>query len=155
MSKILIDEAVVRQALEALKKYHYYTLDAGLPNQSMLNEGFTAFTDLRQALDQPAQERPQNCGTGYCSCIECLYEQPAPAQEPDPDALTAAYMSGLYEGKNRKPWVGLTHGEIDDALDAAKVSELPVGWKSVKWEIARAIDAALLAKNGITKGGAA
>jgi hypothetical protein len=26
--------------------------------------------------------RPPNCGTGYCSCIECLFEQPAPAQEP-------------------------------------------------------------------------
>ena len=21
---------------------------------------------------QPKQERPQNCGTGYCSCIECV-----------------------------------------------------------------------------------
>ena len=26
------------------------------------------------------QKRPQNCGTGYCSCIECLFEQPE--QEP-------------------------------------------------------------------------
>ena len=25
------------------------------------------------------QKRPQNCGTGYCSCIECVME---PAQEP-------------------------------------------------------------------------
>ena len=24
-----------------------------------------------------AEQRPQNCGTGYCSCIECPYEQPA------------------------------------------------------------------------------
>jgi hypothetical protein len=30
-------------------------------------------------------KRPQNCGTGYCSCIECVMEpatQPAPVQEP-------------------------------------------------------------------------
>ena len=28
------------------------------------------------AAAQPAkQERPQNCGTGYCSCIECVMEQ--------------------------------------------------------------------------------
>jgi hypothetical protein len=27
----------------------------------------------------PVQERPQNCGTGYCSCIECVME-PAPVQ---------------------------------------------------------------------------
>jgi hypothetical protein len=25
--------------------------------------------------------RPQNCGTGYCSCVECVVE-PAPVQEP-------------------------------------------------------------------------
>ena len=24
---------------------------------------------------EPAQQRPQNCGTGYCRCIECPYEQ--------------------------------------------------------------------------------
>jgi hypothetical protein len=27
------------------------------------------------------QKRPQNCGTGYCSCVECVVE-PAPVQEP-------------------------------------------------------------------------
>ena len=38
---------------------------------------------IREALvEQPAQQRPQNCGTGYCSCIECPYEQPAQQQEP-------------------------------------------------------------------------
>jgi hypothetical protein len=36
---------------------------------------------------------------------------PAPAQEPDPDELTIAYMSGVHEGKKRKPWVGLTNEE--------------------------------------------
>jgi len=24
---------------------------------------------------QPAQKKPQNCGTGYCSCIECVMEK--------------------------------------------------------------------------------
>ena len=31
------------------------------------------------------QKRPPNCGTGYCSCVECVMEpaaQPAPVQEP-------------------------------------------------------------------------
>ena len=37
-----------------------------------------AITAICEALaEQPAQQRPQNCGTGYCSCIECPYEQPA------------------------------------------------------------------------------
>ena len=35
---------------------------------------------------RPVQKRPQNCGTGYCSCIECVME-PAPVQKPDADAL--------------------------------------------------------------------
>jgi hypothetical protein len=40
---------------------------------------------------QPEQKRPQNCGTGYCSCIECVMEPP------------------------QRTWVGLTDEETDDA----------------------------------------
>ena len=39
----------------------------------------TAYDMMREALAQPEQKRPQNCGTGYCSCIECVME---PEQEP-------------------------------------------------------------------------
>ena len=28
------------------------------------------------------EKRPQNCGTGYCSCIECPYEAEQAEQEP-------------------------------------------------------------------------
>jgi hypothetical protein len=38
-----------------------------------------AITAIKEALAQPAQKRPQNCGTGYCSCIECVM---GAAQEP-------------------------------------------------------------------------
>jgi hypothetical protein len=31
-----------------------------------------------RAAAQPAQKKPQNCGTSYCSCVECVME-PAPA----------------------------------------------------------------------------
>ena len=31
--------------------------------------------------EQPAQKRPQNCGTSYCSCIECVMEPEQPAQQ--------------------------------------------------------------------------
>ena len=183
-----------------------------------------AITALREALAQPAQKRPQNCGTGFCSCIECvmvaaqepvgeviavegdafqvgfikalpvgtkLYTTPPAAQPPlpvqpeqesafgwikqseiaqarlyggsvnlwlekhdcdfpvyttppaaqrpihitwdkrgvrtvngvpddaqpvqEPDELTIAYMSGLYDGKKKRPWVGLTDEEIEEA----------------------------------------
>lgn len=34
-----------------------------------------------EKAEQPAQKRPQNCGTGYCSCIECVMEPEQPAQQ--------------------------------------------------------------------------
>jgi hypothetical protein len=37
---------------------------------------------------QPAQKRPQNCGTGYCSCIECVMEQkPVKWSDHEPDGM--------------------------------------------------------------------
>jgi hypothetical protein len=41
-----------------------------------------------------------------------------PAQEPDD--LTIAYMSGLYDGKKKRPWVGLTDEEKLDLISGAK-----------------------------------
>lgn len=40
--------------------------------------------------------RPQNCGTSYCSCIECVCE-PAPPQEPvTPDpGQWCQYVAGM------------------------------------------------------------
>ena len=65
-----------------------------------LNEDQEAPID-RQALarvlamaEQPAQKRPQNCGTGYCSCIECVME---PAQQEP-----VAYMGTDSDGNPNK-----------------------------------------------------
>ena len=41
---------VLKQMQEALRKYHYYTIDAGLPNQSMLNKGYAAYQAGKQAI---------------------------------------------------------------------------------------------------------
>lgn len=41
-----------------------------------------AITAIKQARAAPVQKRPQNCGTSYCSCVECVME-PAPVQEPE------------------------------------------------------------------------
>jgi hypothetical protein len=60
MSKILIEEATVKQAIAAIKKCHYYMIDADLPKQSMLVEAYKAYAALEAALA----------------------EQPAPVQEP-------------------------------------------------------------------------
>ena len=41
-----------------------------------------AAEDVEQALAAPVQKRPPNCGTSYCSCIECIMPpaQPAPVK---------------------------------------------------------------------------
>lgn len=76
----------LKLALEALKKCHYYMIDAGLPNQSLLNEAFTAATVIREALaEQPA--RPQTAvspdgGTGF---LNGVWHEPAQPKEPDCD----------------------------------------------------------------------
>jgi hypothetical protein len=45
-----------------------------------------------------------------------LYTAPPAAQPPlpaqEPDELTIAYMSGLYDGKKKRAWAGLTNDEL-------------------------------------------
>lgn len=53
----------LKLALEALKKCHYYMIDAGLPNQSLLNVVCTASSALKSALaEQPAQQQQEPIG---------------------------------------------------------------------------------------------
>ena len=49
---------VLKQMQEALREYHYYTIDAGLPNQSMLNKGYAAFQAGRQAIAELESQQP-------------------------------------------------------------------------------------------------
>jgi hypothetical protein len=63
-----------------------------------LAETNNAIMDIQQARSAPVQKRPQNCGTGYCSCVECVME-PAPVQEPV-----------AWRWTNGKGW--LTYGEM-------------------------------------------
>ena len=50
--------ATMKQMQEALKEYHYYTIDAGLPNQSMLNKGYAAYQAGKQALKELESQEP-------------------------------------------------------------------------------------------------
>ena len=49
---------VLKQMQEALREYHYYTIDAGLPNQSMLNKGYAAFQAGKQAIAELESREP-------------------------------------------------------------------------------------------------
>jgi hypothetical protein len=144
MTKILIDEAVVRQALEALDTAWdtdpnnadgYYFDAAAALRKALADAALDALLDkmadnareLGLSYEQPAQQDIPDLiagalgvsrGTAYDMMREALAEQPAPAQwgvhqqlalnkmleqpaqqESDPDELTIAYMSGVYEGK--------------------------------------------------------
>lgn len=65
--------------------------------------------------------------------------------------LEGDYTVPLYAAPQPRREVELTDEEIDRALDAANVPELPDGYKSVELEIARAVIAAYKAKQGETK----
>ena len=74
----------LKLGLEALEQH-------GCPwirHEEPYNEAIIA---IRKALEQPAQKRPQNCGTGYCSCIECLFE---PKQSATPIAYAVYHRMG-------------------------------------------------------------
>jgi hypothetical protein len=78
----------------------------------------TGFDSKRQMAQdkvaQPVQEPPIDFelayGELYANQRAALAKALAqPVQEPD--ELTIAYMSGLYDGKKKRPWVGLTAEE--------------------------------------------
>jgi hypothetical protein len=102
----MTDKEALRMALEALKN--------GIDGQTS-TEMDKAITAIKQALETPVQKRPQNCGTGYCSCVECVME-PAPVQPSikqgwDVDTL-------LDKPAAQRPFVGLTEQEKQEWIDA-------------------------------------
>ena len=99
------DEAL-KLALEALELSAVTVDSFGV--QKKTNEAITA---IKEALAQPEQEpvaywiprAEQFCiadpsGRPFLKTREPLYTTP-PEQEPEPDALTVVYMSGVYEGR--------------------------------------------------------
>ena len=169
--------AAMEQALEAMnlaRSEHGQILLSDPPQEAWkawrVSDALTkAMTAASEALaEQPAQQRPQNCGTGYCSCIECLFdpEQPAQQQEPvitknekgltlhvgwdDLPAGTKLYTSPPAS----KPWVGLTDEEMRDLekqFNAERVrtsdEEYLVIYPGDYWAWQRAIEAKLREKN--------
>lgn len=114
------DEAL-KLALEALKDNQHLVADNERHAYVMEYNGI--IEKCEEALAQP--ERPQNCGTGYCSCIECV-------MEPEPVALQmdVIVVNLVREGINKhrarelaehfikhisppqRQWVGLTDDDL-------------------------------------------
>lgn len=83
----------MKQVLNALKKCHYYMINAGLPNQSLLNEAFTVITALRQAIEQAEQQDWAKSGSGLWTEVP------------------------LYTSPPQHKWVGLTNEDFVELCD--------------------------------------
>jgi len=99
-------------ALEALKENHYYMIDAGLPNQSMLNKTFTAYKALKEALAKQEQPLPPvEIGVDVTSdgasvvafyrrpnaVMEMFYSQFHPQPKQEQGEPVAYLVTGPYE----------------------------------------------------------
>ena len=118
----------------------------------------------------PAQKRPQNCGTGYCSCIECVMEprnqEPVAYQYQSKDGVWRDFISqshyeatvedgswpirALYTSPQpaQRTWVGLTTKEIREWWASENGLEDCLMAKLDDFEqVARAIETKLKEKN--------
>jgi hypothetical protein len=73
----------------------------------MLNE---INAGLKTALTRVNELVAENKALKEALALTSTQCEKQPAQEPD--ELTIAYMSGLYDGKKKRPWVGLTEDEV-------------------------------------------
>ena len=96
-------EKAARQALEVLEENHHLIEEHERPEY--LAHYDRVISGVSKALEQPAQKRPQNCGTGYCSCIECVMEPEHPEQhgllewsDEQLQMLNFLYGAGEFDG---------------------------------------------------------
>jgi hypothetical protein len=117
------------------------------------NKQKQAITAIKEALAQPPLPAHEPVATDAQIALLDPWMRPAaakelltqilaltpPAAQPaqEPDELTIAYMSGLYDGKKKRPWIGLTD------VERSQLVTLHHGWN----EYGQAIEAALRSKN--------
>ena len=101
---------------------------------------------MKQALEALERGRSQIIGAlvqqDQDEAIASLRQAIEKAEKQEPDELTIAYMSGLYDGKKKREWVGLTEEEIT----ACKRTEKRY---LSSQEFAHAIEAKLKEKNAL------
>jgi hypothetical protein len=111
------DEEALKMALEALELSAVTVDSFGVQRKTQ-----QAITAIKEALAQQEQKKPQNCGTGYCSCIECVMK---PEQAEKQVTYTGNGTAGrenmtaptgfLFQMQKRE-WVGLSDDEIEEGL---------------------------------------
>ena len=104
------------------------------------NDDFERVIKLLEKAIAEAEKRERNfcerCGKRLGKNDWDVHTCTPPASEKqEPDDLTIAYMSGVYEGKKMRQWVGLTDEEIEN-----------IDYKCGR-PLARAVEAKLKEKN--------
>jgi hypothetical protein len=121
----------LKQMQKALKKYHYYTIDAGLPNQSMLNKGYAAYQAGLKAIAELESQEPIGYAVSTFDFDNSIIYK-----------VHYKHTVPLYTHPPQRTWVGLTDEEI-------KTICVENGWDS-SWQsmrFAHAIEAKLKEKN--------
>jgi hypothetical protein len=120
-------EEALKLALEALEWTLPLIEDFG--NKEQLNKQHKAIASLYEVQAQPAQKTAT--GIQYAQGIPFFIPPAAqPAQEPD--ELTIAYMSGLYAGKKKRPWTGLTDEQFTEAARLAESGNYLVAFQRIQ-----------------------
>ena len=100
------------------------------PVQEPFDHQQAASTALRESMNRSnaiakntvptLQKRPQNCGTGYCSCVECVME-PAPVKVWEAEGYDALMQEmQMVKARNIRQ-----HAEIE-RLKAAQPAPVPL-----------------------------
>ena len=128
-----MSKEAMKLALEVLKENHYYMIDAGLPNQLMLNKTLMAYKALEEALAKQKQGEP----------VAWAHKE---GLESISDFDASIYANGgfdnaipLYTTPQQRTWVGLTDEEKRHLFDREDYS----GWL----DYINAIEAKLKEKN--------
>jgi hypothetical protein len=68
----LVREGVNKHKARELAEHFYSLLPVAQPAQEPFQPDWANFEEGRKVGRAEALERPPNCGTSYCSCIECV-----------------------------------------------------------------------------------
>ena len=123
----------MKQMQEALREYHYYTIDAGLPNQSMLNKGYAAYQAGKQAIAELESQEP------VAWDLADKVRQDLDRQSCPDAFMRIAVESIVKHHPPQRTWVGLTEQDLKQGDESFFVA-----WR----EGARWADAYLRQKNG-------
>jgi hypothetical protein len=141
MTNVTIEKEKLEKVLEALELSSVMVDSFGL--QKKMQE---AHATIKQALAAPVQKRPPNCGTGYCSCVECVMEPAAQPAQQEPINVAQAYAMAqvcldLHDALGCKwgdnPYLAIdrlkTAAPIPDAItDNSESPEYKAGWNECR-----------------------